>query len=125
VRDVASNAAAKTPKLEGSLELRNIQFGYNRADVPLIERIHLYVKPGSASRSSVPPAAASPPFRSSSQGYMKPWQGEVLFDGRVRAHYSRYALANSLCLVDQDIVMFEGTFRENLTCGTTPSKKRI
>jgi ABC-type bacteriocin/lantibiotic exporter with double-glycine peptidase domain len=48
-------------------------------------------------------------------GLYQPWQGEVLLDGRRREDYSRYVLANSLCLVDQDIVLFEGTFRDNLT----------
>src|SRR5205814_1717561 len=36
-------------------------------------------------------------------------------DLKARTEHSRYVLANSLCLVDQDIVLFEGTFRANLT----------
>jgi NHLM bacteriocin system ABC transporter peptidase/ATP-binding protein len=115
VRDVASNAAAEKPKLEGSLELRNIQFGYNRADVPLIDEFNLYVKPGERVAIVGPSGCGKSTISKLITGLYEPWQGEVLFDGRVRAHYSRYALANSLCLVDQDIVMFEGTFRENLT----------
>jgi ABC-type bacteriocin/lantibiotic exporter with double-glycine peptidase domain len=48
-------------------------------------------------------------------GLYETWQGEVLFDQRRRTDFGRYVLANSVCLVDQDIVLFEATFRENLT----------
>jgi len=48
-------------------------------------------------------------------GLFQPWSGEILFDGRRRAEWDRERLALALALVDQDIVLFEGTFRENLT----------
>jgi len=48
-------------------------------------------------------------------GLYRPWEGEILLDGRPRAECDRERLALSLAHVDQDIVLFEGSFRDNLT----------
>ncbi len=39
----------------------------------------------------------------------------MLFDGQPRSHYPRDVLVNSLALVDQEIVLVEGSITENLT----------
>lgn len=48
-------------------------------------------------------------------GLYEPWSGEILFDGKPRNDYDRFALINSIGLVDQDIVLFTGTVRDNIT----------
>lgn len=48
-------------------------------------------------------------------GLYEPWAGEILFDGLPRRAIQRGVLANSLALVDQDIFLFEGAVRDNLT----------
>ncbi|MBP7676833.1 MAG: ATP-binding cassette domain-containing protein, partial [Thermoanaerobaculia bacterium] len=55
-------------------------------------------------------------------GLHRPWSGEILFDGRPRTARPREVLAASVASVDQEIFLFEGTFRENLTLwdGTVP-----
>jgi ABC-type bacteriocin/lantibiotic exporter with double-glycine peptidase domain len=51
-------------------------------------------------------------------GLYRPWSGEILFDGAPRALYERTHLANAVAYVDQDVVLFEGTVRDNLTLWT-------
>jgi ABC-type bacteriocin/lantibiotic exporter with double-glycine peptidase domain len=56
-------------------------------------------------------------------GLYAPWDGQILFDGKPREEVERHTLVNSLSIVDQDISMFEGTIRDNLTMwdGTIPN----
>ena len=108
-------APADIPKLEGYVDLRNITFGYSRADPPLLENFDLAVKPGERVAIVGPSGCGKSTVSRLVMGLYQPWGGELLFDGRPRAAYGRYELANSLALVDQDIVLFEGTIRENLT----------
>lgn len=48
-------------------------------------------------------------------GLYEPWKGEIYFDGVKRTQISRSVLTNSLAMVEQDIFLFAGTIRENLT----------
>ena len=48
-------------------------------------------------------------------GLYEPWEGEVLFDGVPRTGLPRGLLTNSIGLVDQEIFLFGGTLRDNLT----------
>ena len=48
-------------------------------------------------------------------GLYRPWSGEILFDGRRLADVPAQVFANSVSYVDQDIFLFEGSARDNLT----------
>ena len=48
-------------------------------------------------------------------GLYKPRSGEILFDGRRLTDIPAQVFANSVSYVDQDILLFEGTARDNLT----------
>ena len=48
-------------------------------------------------------------------GLSKPWAGEIRFDGWRLSEVPPDVFASSVGYVDQDIFLFEGTMRENLT----------
>ena len=48
-------------------------------------------------------------------GLYKPWAGEILLDGRKLSEIPPQVFANSVAYVDQDIFLFEGSARDNLT----------
>jgi len=48
-------------------------------------------------------------------GLFEPWSGDVLLDGRLLATISREETATSFAFVDQEISLYEGTIRENLS----------
>ena len=47
-------------------------------------------------------------------GLYTPWSGEVLFDGINIADIDRNEFTASVAMVDQDIVLFEGTIADNI-----------
>jgi ABC-type bacteriocin/lantibiotic exporter with double-glycine peptidase domain len=48
-------------------------------------------------------------------GLYKPWSGEIRIDGWTLPEIPREVFANSITYVDQDIFLFEGSARDNIT----------
>jgi NHLM bacteriocin system ABC transporter peptidase/ATP-binding protein len=102
-------------KLTGRIELSNIEFGYSILEPPLISELSISIEPG----TRVALVGASGSGKSTLGrlicGLYKPWSGEIRIDGWSLPEIPREIFANSIAYVDQDIFLFEGTARDNLT----------
>lgn len=108
-----------TPKLEGYLELHNITFGYNPTSPPLIENFSLSLKPGQRVALVGGSGSGKSTIAKLVAGLYEPWAGEIYFDGQPRSLLPFMVLVNSIATIEQEIMFFAGSVRDNLTLWDT------
>ncbi|KQV18810.1 MULTISPECIES: ATP-binding cassette domain-containing protein [unclassified Kitasatospora] len=115
ILDAPADDAEPAPRLSGELELRDVEFGYDPNRPPTLAGISLHIRPGEwvaviggsgSGKSTVARLAA---------GVLSPWSGQVLLDGRPREDWHRAVVTSQVAYVEQQLRLFEGTVRENLT----------
>ena len=102
-------------RLDGYLELRDVTFGYNPNDPPLLEGFDLALRPGERVALVGGSGSGKTTVARLVAGLYRPWSGQVLLDGAPRDEVAPAVLHGSLSQVDQDVLLFGGTVRDNLT----------
>ncbi len=115
IHNGAEELSSTKKKLDGYLEIKNLTFGYNKLEAPLIVNFNLTLRPGDRIALVGGSGSGKSTLAKIITGLFKQWSGEALFDGKTRDQIPREVINNSVAMVDQDIFMFEGSVNDNIT----------
>ncbi len=102
-------------QLTGQLELRDVTFGFNKSRPPLLKDFNLMIKPGQRVAVIGPSGSGKSTLARLVAGIYQPWSGEILFDGHLRDEVPEEVLRQSISMVDQEVVLFSASLRDNIT----------
>ena len=111
----------------GAVRLDQVSFGYAPLEPPLIEGLDLSISPGARIALVGPSGSGKSTIGKIIAGLYQPRDGQLEIDGRPFSDWPAAAMAARLAYVDQDIVLFEGSVRENLCLwdSTVPEQDMI
>ena len=102
-------------KLSGDIELRKVSFGYSALKPPLIEDFSFHLHSGESIAFVGASGCGKSTVSKMVSGLYHPWTGEILVDGYPLEQISAEVLNASIATVSQNIVLFSGSIRDNLT----------
>lgn len=111
----------------GRLSMQDISFGYSPLEPPLIENFSLDVAPGRWVALVGDSGSGKSTLGRLITGLYEPRAGTVRIDGHTLAEWGRESLCHLVGSVDQDIHLFRGTLRDNITLwdGTVPQSRLV
>jgi len=102
-------------RLNGELELKDIDFGYSPLDKPLLNKFSLHIEPGHWVAVVGASGSGKSTVAKIVTGIYEEWSGEVRLDGVLRRELPRPVIVNSVSAVDQDVFQITGTIAQNLS----------
>ncbi len=112
--DVVITDDMEFDKLSGQIEVKNLTFGYEKLEKPLIKDFNMSVKPGQKIAIVGESGSGKSTIGKLLGGLYQPWSGEILFDGKAMADINRNIFTGSIAVVNQDIILFEDTISNNI-----------
>ena len=102
-------------KLSGEIELRDVSFGYSILKPPTVSGFSFTLHSGETIAFVGPSGCGKSTISKVISGLYRAWGGDVLFDGKSIKAIPENVLHASVATVSQNIMLFTGTIRDNLT----------
>ncbi|UCD65417.1 MAG: type I secretion system permease/ATPase [Deltaproteobacteria bacterium] len=105
-------------EIEGAIEVKNLSFAYPNQTVKILNNISLKIKPAEKVGVIGPIGSGKTTLGKLILGLYEPLSGMVSMDGTDIRQIDPADLRKSIGYVSQDITLFRGTIRDNITMGT-------
>lgn len=102
-------------KLQGRVTFHNISFGYGILEEALIKDLSFDLLPGQSIALVGPSGSGKSTVSKLASGLYEPWNGKIYLDRIPYQKVPADILNSSIATVSQDINLFSGTVRDNLT----------
>jgi len=109
--------AIEMPKPEGSIEFRNVSFEYPDDHNIVFKNLNLSVKPGEKLAIVGPSGGGKTTLCNLIPRFFDINEGEILIDGTDTRRFTLKSLRQNIGIVQQDVYLFSGTVRENISYG--------
>ncbi|MCR5491268.1 MAG: ATP-binding cassette domain-containing protein [Bacilli bacterium] len=101
-------------KISGTLELKNVTFGYSRLDNPILTDFSLTIEQGQKIAIVGSTGSGKSTLSKLISGLYSPWSGEITYAGKKIEEIDHEIFTSSIAVVDQDITLYEDTIANNI-----------
>jgi ATP-binding cassette subfamily C protein len=114
-KDKRKKEKIELPKLQSDIQLKNVKFGYAPLDPPIFEDLSLTIPKGKTVAFVGISGSGKSTISKLICGLYPITEGEILWDSVPIQNVDEEQRTRRISLVDQDIYLFDGTIRDNLT----------
>ncbi|WP_375419426.1 ABC transporter ATP-binding protein [uncultured Hymenobacter sp.] len=120
---IATTGTYAPPQIAGEVEFKNVWFAYNRQDSEanepewVLKDISFHIKPGQTVAFVGATGAGKTSIINLLSRFYDIQQGSICVDGRDLREYDLSLLRRQIGVVLQDVFLFAGTIRDNITLG--------
>jgi ATP-binding cassette subfamily B multidrug efflux pump len=105
--------AVKLENIDGSVEFKNVTFGYNR-NQPVLQDVSFRVNPGETVALVGPTGSGKSTTMSLVHRFYDVWDGKVMIGGHDVRDVTQESLGHAIAMVLQEPYLFSGTILENI-----------
>lgn len=105
-------------RVQGALEIRNLNFRYHSEEELVLRDINLSIKPGETVALVGRSGSGKSTLASLIPRFYHHTEGSILIDGVAVEEYTLASLRNQIALVNQNVVLFNDTVANNIAYGS-------
>jgi subfamily B ATP-binding cassette protein MsbA len=104
-------------RVKGKVEFRNVSFAYDSAGEPVLHRLDLLCEPGKTVAIVGKSGSGKTTLVSLIPRFYELRDGHILIDDIAHTAYTLHNLRHQIAFVSQQVVLFNGSIRENIAYG--------